>query len=112
MRQFYLTQGYADFHVVSAVAELTPDKRDFIITYVVDEGDRYKFGPIKIESAIRDLRPEAIKYLVKIKAGQWYDAKTVEDTIDVLNETAGTLGYAFADTNPKYDRDKDAKTMS
>ena len=35
---FYLTQGYADFRVVSAVAELTPDRRDFIITYVVEEG--------------------------------------------------------------------------
>jgi len=112
LRQFYLTQGYADFHVVSAVAELTPDKRDFIITYVVDEGDRYKFGAPKVESQIRDLRPESLQYLVKIKAGQWYNAKTVEDTIDVLNETAGTLGYAFADTNPKYDRDKDAKTMT
>jgi outer membrane protein insertion porin family len=112
LRQFYLTQGYADFHVVSAVAELTPDKRDFIITYVVDEGDRYKFGPPKIESGIRDLRPEALKYLVKIKDGQWYNAKTVEDTIDVLNETAGTLGYAFADTDPKYDADKEKKVMT
>ena len=112
LRQFYLTEGYADFHVVSAVAELTPDKRDFIITYVVDEGDRYKFGDVNIESQIRDLRPEALKYLVKIKKGQWYNAKTVEDTIDLMNETAGTLGYAFADTNPRYDRDKDAKTMS
>ena len=44
LRQFYLTQGYADFRVVSAVAELTPDRRDFIITYVVEEGERYKFG--------------------------------------------------------------------
>lgn len=112
LRQFYLTQGYADFHVVSAVAELTPDKRDFIITYVVDEGDRYKFGAPKIESAIRDLRPEALKYLIKIKAGQWYNAKTVEDTLDVLNETAGTLGYAFADTDPHYEADKDTKTMT
>ncbi len=112
MRQFYLTQGYADFHVVSAVAELTPDKRDFIITYVVDEGDRYKFGAPKVESAIRDLRPEALQYLVKIKAGQWYNAKTVEDTVDGLTETAGILGYAFADVSPKFDRDKDAKTMT
>jgi outer membrane protein insertion porin family len=112
LRQFYLTEGYADFHVVSAVAELTPDKRDFIITYVVDEGDRYKFGDVNIESQIRDLRPEALKYLVKIKKGQWYNAKTVEDTVDLINETAGTLGYAFADTNPRFDRDKDAKTMS
>jgi outer membrane protein insertion porin family len=112
MRQFYLTQGYADFHVVSAVAELTPDKRDFIITYVVDEGDRYKFGAPKVESQIRDLRADALQYLVKIKAGQWYNAKTVEDTVDALTETAGTLGYAFADVSPKFDRDKDAKTMT
>ena len=112
LRQFYLTEGYADFHVVSAVAELTPDKRDFIITYVVDEGPRYKFGDVNIESQIRDLRPEALKYLVRIKKGQWYNAKMVEDTVDVLNETAGTLGYAFADTNPRFVPDKDAKTMS
>ncbi len=32
LRQFYLTEGYADFRVISAVAELTPDKQDFIIT--------------------------------------------------------------------------------
>ena len=112
LKQFYLIQGYANFHVVSAVAELTPDRRDFIITYVVDEGPRFKFGDINIESQIRDLRPEALKYLVKIKKGQWYNAKLVEDTIDTLNETAGTLGYAFADTDPKYEPDKDAKTMS
>jgi len=112
LRQFYLTQGYADFHVVSAVAELTPDKRDFIITYVVDEGARYKFGDVKVESAIRDLRPEALKYLVRIKPGQWYNAKLVDDTIDILNETAGTLGYAFADTDPHYDPDKEKKVLN
>jgi outer membrane protein insertion porin family len=43
LRAFYLTQGYADFRVVSALAELTPDRRDFVITYVVEEGPRYKF---------------------------------------------------------------------
>nr|MDQ3077918.1 outer membrane protein assembly factor BamA [Pseudomonadota bacterium] len=42
LRAFYLTQGYADFRVVSALAELTPDRRDFVITYVVEEGPRYK----------------------------------------------------------------------
>ncbi len=54
LRQFYLTDGYADFRVVSAVAELTPDKRDFIITYVVEEGERYKFGDVSVESQLRD----------------------------------------------------------
>ena len=54
LRQFYLTKGYADFRVVSAVAELTPDKQDFIITYVVEEGQRYKFGDVTVDSEIRD----------------------------------------------------------
>ena len=54
LRQFYLTKGYADFRVVSAVAELTPDKKDFILTYVVEEGKRYKFGEVKVESQLRD----------------------------------------------------------
>ena len=60
LRQFYLTQGYADFRVVSAVAELTPDRRDFIITYVVEEGERYKFGDVSVESEIRDFSSEQL----------------------------------------------------
>jgi hypothetical protein len=55
LRQFYLTKGYADFRVVSAVAELTPDKKDFIITYVVEEGKRYKFGDVKVDSQLREI---------------------------------------------------------
>jgi outer membrane protein insertion porin family len=58
LRAFYLTQGYADFRVVSALAELTPDRRDFIITYVVEEGERYKFGDGRGESALRDFNGE------------------------------------------------------
>jgi outer membrane protein insertion porin family len=112
LRQFYLTEGYADFHVVSAVAELTPDKRDFIITYVLDEGQRYKFGDVNVESEIRDLKADALRHLVKINKGDWYNAKLTEDTVDGLTEAAGLLGYAFADVRPSFDRDKDALTMS
>jgi outer membrane protein insertion porin family len=52
LRAFYLTEGYADFRVVSALAELTPDRRDFVITYVVEEGPRYKFGTVDVESSL------------------------------------------------------------
>lgn len=111
LRQFYLTEGYADFRVISAVAELTPDKRDFIITYVVEEGDRYKFGDINVESELRDFNSDTVKSLIKIKKGDWYNAKTVEDTVDGIKETAGLFGYAFAEANPEFNRDKEEKTM-
>ncbi len=112
LRQFYLTQGYADFRVVSAVAELTPDKQDFIITYVVEEGDRYKFGDVKVESQIRDFDSEKLTATLRMKKGDWYDAKMVEDTVESLSETAGLFGYAFADVSPNFNRDKESLTMS
>jgi len=111
LRQFYLTKGYADFRVVSAVAELTPDKHDFIITYVVEEGKRYKFGDVKVESQLRDFDSDALAKSLPMKKGDWYDAKLVEDTIDRLNQTAGAFGYAFADVQPNYDRNKEDLTM-
>ncbi|MET1754780.1 outer membrane protein assembly factor BamA [Novosphingobium sp. RD2P27] len=111
LRQFYLTQGYADFRVVSAVAELTPDKKDFIITYVVEEGERYKFGEVEVDSQLRDFDSEKLAAQLPMKEGDWYDAKLVEDTIERLNDTAGAFGYAFADVRPNYDRNKEDLTM-
>jgi len=112
LRQFYLTEGYADFRVVSAVAELTPDRRDFIITYVVEEGERYKFGEVNVESEIRDFQPELVSRLIPFKTGDWYNAKEIEDTVTSISETAGLFGYAFADVQPEFRRDKDERTMS
>lgn len=112
LRQFYLTEGYADFRVVSAVAELTPDKRDFIITYVVEEGDRYKFGDVKVDSQLRDFDSEKLAARLPIKQGDWYNAKMVEDQVDALTETAGAFGYAFADVRPDFARSKEDLTMS
>ena len=111
LRQFYLTNGYADFRVISAVAELTPDKRDFVITYVVEEGKRYKFGDIDVESGIRDVKPELLRPMIKMKKGQWYNAKQVEDTVDQLTEAAGLMGYAFTDIRPDFQRDPEALVM-
>jgi outer membrane protein insertion porin family len=111
LRQFYLTKGYADFRVVSAVAELTPDKKDFILTYVVEEGKRYKFGPVSVDSQLRDFDGASMAKQLPMKQGDWYNAKAVEDTIEKLNQTAGAFGYAFADVRPDYARNKDDLTM-
>ena len=112
LRLFYLTQGYADFRVVSAVAELTPDRRDFIITYVLEEGPRYKFGPVTVESNIRDFSSEQLSSALPMHQGDWYNARQVEDTVTRLNELAGLFGYAFADVQPRFERSRDNLTMT
>jgi outer membrane protein insertion porin family len=112
LRQFYLTEGYADFRVISAVAELTPDKKDFIITYVVEEGPRYKFGKVTVDSDIRDFDNKKLAESIPVKEGAWYNAKQVEDSVDQLNEAAGLFGYAFTATDPEFVRDPATLTMA
>jgi hypothetical protein len=43
-KKYYTTQGYADLRIVSAVDNLTEDKRDFLIQYQV-EPNKYEYSP-------------------------------------------------------------------
>lgn len=112
LRQYYLTEGYADFRVSSVVAELTPDKKDFLVTYVVEEGERYKFGTIDLKSDLRDIKPKEFRSIIRLKDGDWYNAQAIENTVEGLSETAGLLGYAFADVRPNIERDKEKLVMN
>jgi outer membrane protein insertion porin family len=100
LRRFYLARGYADFSVGSAIAELTPDGRKFVITFTVDEGEQYSFGEIALESRLRDLEPEQLRELLKTESGDIYNADQVEESVIAVTEEIGKLGYAFVDVEP------------
>ncbi len=111
LRRFYLNEGYADFRVVSVVAELTPDQQDFIVTFTVEEGPRYTFGKIGLETTLRNLDPEVLRSEVTTFQGDWYDASEVDKTIEILTDAVGDLGYAFVDIRPRVQRDRDNLTI-
>jgi outer membrane protein insertion porin family len=86
LRRFYLKEGYADFRVVSVVAELLPDKEGFIVTFTVEEGERQRFGKIDVFTTLPKLEPETLLEHVLAEEGEWYNAEQVEKTIDNLTE--------------------------
>jgi len=106
LRRFYLGSGYADFRVVSAVAELTPDRKDFFVTFTIEEGERYKFGEIELRSAIKGLDVKTLRRNLTVKKGAWYDARKIESTIQNLTNAVGTLGFAFVEVRPLIRRDR------
>ncbi|MFQ5970712.1 MAG: outer membrane protein assembly factor BamA [Alphaproteobacteria bacterium] len=111
LRRFYLAEGYADFRVVSAVAELTLDREAFIITFTVEEGERYRFGDIDVVADIRDLDPEVLRALVVTEPGRFYNADEVEETLEVITDAAGAQGFAFVDVRPRVRRDREERTI-
>lgn len=111
LRRYYLARGYADFNVRSAIAELSPDGRNFIITFTVDEGELYRFGEIDLESRLRDLEPAELRALIETEEGEVYDADEIEDSILALTEEIGKLGYAFAEVEPQARRREDERVI-
>jgi outer membrane protein insertion porin family len=111
LRKFYLTEGYADFRVLSAVAELTPERNGFIVTFTVDEGQRYRFGKIRVNIKLKDLPASAVEPLLTVHSGDWYNAEQVEKSISVLTNTLGTRGYAFVEVKPDITRNRTDHTI-
>ena len=111
LRRFYTSHGYADFRVVSAVAELTPSHDNFFITFTVDEGPLYHFGKVEIDSTIKELDPLTLRPLIRIKDGELFDGEQIQKAIDTLTNAAGTRGYAFAEVHPRIKRDRDRRTV-
>lgn len=105
LRRFYIKNGYADFKVVSAVAELTKDRSGFFITYTVSEGPEYNFGTVdvRIDSEFDITRDELLKVLT-VKEGEQYDGSKVEKNIDALVDTMGAKGFAFIEVEPRINK--------
>ncbi len=112
LRRFYLREGYADFRVVSAIAELTPDREGFILTFTVEEGERYTFGKIDVITSLRNLDPNVLRSRVVTEEGETYNADEIEESITILTEAVGDLGYAFVDIRPRVDKDVENRIIN
>lgn len=112
LRQFYQNKGYYDFRVESAVAELTPDQKDFYITYTIDEGEIYRFGEVSVETELEKLNTDALRASLSAKSGDLFRGDTIEQSIDGLTYVAGIGGYAFIDVRPEISADMETKTVN
>lgn len=111
LRKFYLSQGYADFRVISAVAELTPERDGFLVTFTVEEGKRYKFDKIDLINELKEINPAMLRALITTKQGDWYNADAVDNTIHAITRGLGNLGYAFVQVVPQVHRDAATRTI-
>jgi len=112
LRRFYFNHGYADFQVVSAFGELDEATNQYTITITVDEGQRYTFGDVSVESSIPEVDGASLQRLVETRKGDVYNAKDVEDSIIAITENVAGAGYAFAKVTPRGDRNFESRTIS
>jgi outer membrane protein insertion porin family len=112
LRQFYYNHGYADFRVISSNAVLDPETNKYTITFEVDEGERYSFGPVKVESTVEGVNADDLQNLAESREGKTYRARDVQDSLTNISERVAAAGYPFARVTPRGNRDMATKTIS
>lgn len=112
LRRFYYNRGYADFQVLSSVGTLDEVNNEYNIVFTIDEGPRYSYGTVDIESSVQGVDVTGLQGLLETRQGGTYSAKAIEDTIIALTERLAGQGYAFAQVTPRGDRDFANNTIS
>ncbi len=111
LRKFYTSQGYADFKVESAIAELSPEQDGFYLTFTIEEGPKYTLGDVTFDSKLAGVNESRFVELVTTKTGDLYNAEAMENSIDVMVDELGDQGFAFVDINPKMTRNQEDLTI-
>ena len=111
LRRYYTSQGFADFQVKSAHAELSPNKDEFYVSFVLDEGIQYNFGNITTSNTLKGQDAVDFSPYITVETGEIYNASEVDTIIDSLTEEVGNLGYAFVDIRPRLERNRASKTV-
>lgn len=104
LRLYYANRGYPDAQVTS-VAEYDAARNAYFINFTVNEGQRYQFGNVGIETSINGLNTDVLRSTVQTGKGAQYSVSNLQETIEDMAYEATTQGYSFADVRARLDRD-------
>jgi len=112
IRSFYMDRGYLDFDIENTTVSISESKKNVYIAIIIDEGDKYNFGDIKISGKYYPLKEELIfQNDIKTIKGEVFSRKLLNQSTELINKELGNYGYAFSNVNPIPDVDKDNLTV-
>src|SRR4030088_957608 len=112
IRRFYLKHGFADVQVVAALTEYDPERKGFLVTFKIEEGQQYRVGSVDFQSSIGTLDGNSLRRFSRVNVGSLYNAEALEKSVEEMQIEASRRGYAFAIVRPRGDRNFEAHTVS
>lgn len=112
IRRFYLKNGYADVQVVAALTEYDPERKGFLVTFKIEEGQQYRVAQVNFASSIGTLDGNSMRSFSRVNVGSLYNAEALEKSVEEMQIEASRRGYAFAIVRPRGDRNFETHTVS
>src|ERR1700733_10583734 len=112
IRRYYLKHGFADVQVVAALTEYDPQRKGFMVTFKIEEGQQYRVASVNFQSSIASLDGNSLARFSRVHVGSLYNAEALEKSVEEMQIEASRRGYAFAIVRPRGDRNFEAHTVS
>jgi len=112
IRRFYLKHGFADVQVVAALTEYDPEKKGFLVTFKIEEGQQYRVAAVNFQSSIASLDGNTLSSFSRVSTGVVYNAEALEKSVEEMQIEASRRGYAFAIVRPRGDRNFENHTVT
>ena len=112
IRRYYLKHGFADVQVVAALTEYDPERKGFLVTFKIEEGQQYRVASVNYASGIATLDGNTLASFSQVYVGSLYNAEALEKSVENMQIEASRRGYAFAVVKPRGDRNFEAHTVS
>ena len=97
--EFYQNNGYFGFRILDTDVQTNDDKTRQTIKVQVDEGERFRWGKVRIEGDTREVPKAELQKLLKMKEGKWYERAQMVTALEAMQTRMGTAGYAFSEIN-------------
>ncbi len=112
LTRFYNSQGYAHFKIISSTADIVPVRNTFYLTFSVEEGEKYKFGSMDVESKIPQVDIDSLRKAIQTKQNEIFDSSLIESTTEAMIKILSNHGYPFVSIDPVYSVDDVNKTIA
>jgi outer membrane protein insertion porin family len=99
IKEVMLNKGYLNVQAGLPTVELSDEKKWFVVTYTVMEGEPFTIGEIGFRGNTVFEDPE-LRQGLKMKEGEIFQRQKIRDETTRLKDLYGSKGYAFADVSP------------
>jgi len=100
IRNEYLNKGYLHAEVGEPEISLNEEKNKLSVIFRVKEGDQYKIAGINFEGNIHRT-DEELRKIILSKEGDIFSSERFRNDIDYLTVAFTSIGYAFANVEPR-----------
>ena len=97
IKNFYTQNGYVNFIFTASIAQLVTDKNKFEIIITVDEGEKFNFGKIRVNTKFSRLDKNIIEKSLSSNEGKTFNSEIIKDSTEFIKNSASSYGYTFID---------------